>query len=91
MKKLTPMLAAALYLSGCAIAPRGDAIRTAVDQGLFEGLDKNSRFSISIPAPHSGPYRSVEQFNFIIEEGSIKIKMRVPLLGNLKPQKNGTS
>jgi len=74
MKKFTLYLAAILSLSACAIAPKGEAIRTAADQGLFEGLDKNSSFSISIPTPHSGPYGSVEQFNFKIEEGKYKDK-----------------
>jgi len=84
MKKFTLFLTAVLSLSGCAVAPKGDAIRTAADQGLFEGLDKNSRFSISIPAPHSGPYGSVEQFNFKIEEGKYKDKDASAIIGKSK-------
>ena len=81
MKKLTLILTILLSLSGCAIAPKGDAIRTAADRSAFEGLDKNSKFSISLPSPHSGPYGSIDQFNFKIEEGKYKDKDASAIIG----------
>ena len=72
MKKLTLILTVILSLSGCAIAPKVDAVRTAVDRSAFKGLDKNSKFSISFPSSHSGRYDSIDQLNFKIEGGKYK-------------------
>lgn len=81
MKKSALILMVVLFLSGCAIAPKGGAIRTAADRNVFEGLDKNSTFSISFPSPHSGPYESIDQFNFKIEEGKYKNKNASAIIG----------
>jgi len=67
--------------SGCAISLKADAVRTAADQKSFAGLDKNSQFSISLPASHSGPYATIDQLNFNIEKGKHKGKNASALIG----------
>jgi len=81
MKNVALIFLVVFYLSGCAIAPKGDAIRTAADRSVFEGLDKFSKFSISFPSPHSGPYGSIDQFSFKIEEGKYKDKNASAIIG----------
>ncbi len=74
MKSRALIFMVVFFLSGCAIAPKADAVRKAADQNEFKNLDKDSKFSISLPGPHSGPYSSVDQLNFKIEEGKHKGK-----------------
>jgi len=81
MKKFIFIFTVILFQSGCAIPLKIDAVNAAVDQREFEGLDKNSQFSISLPASHSGPYASVDQLNFTIEEGKYKGKNASALMG----------
>jgi len=81
MNKRTIIFIVALYLSGCAIAPKGQAIRTAADENQFKGIDSHSRFSVSLPATHKGPYKSIDQLNFKIEEGMHKGKKASAILG----------
>jgi len=42
MKKLMLVVAAVFYLSGCAIAPKADAVRIAADRSEFKGLDEKT-------------------------------------------------
>ena len=88
MKILTLVFIVILYLSGCAITHQADAVRTAADRSEFEGLDENSRFSISLPGTHSGPYESIDQLNFRIEKGKYKDKNASAIIG--KSRKTGT-
>ncbi|VAX01738.1 hypothetical protein MNBD_GAMMA19-218, partial [hydrothermal vent metagenome] len=74
-------LAVVLSQSGCAISSKIDAVNTAADQKKFEGIDKNTQFSISFPASHSGPYASIDQLNFNIEEGKYKGTNASALIG----------
>ncbi len=84
MKKMTLVIAILFYLSGCAIAPKSDAVRTAADRSEFEGLNKDSKFSISMPSTHSGPYGSIDQLNFSIEEGKYKGKNASAIIAQSK-------
>jgi len=88
MKKLALIFMIVLLQSACAIAPKGKAVRYAADEGLFKGLDKNSKLSISFPSPHSGPYASVDQLNFQINKGEEKEKNASAIVG--KSRKTGT-
>lgn len=81
MIKFILFIMAVFYLSGCSIAPKADAVRSAVDQGEFKGLDKYSKFSISLPSSHSGPYAEIDQLNFKIDEGMYKDKNASAILG----------
>jgi len=72
MKKIIFAAVVLLYLSGCAISSKIEAVSAAVDRSEFEGLNKDSTFSISMPSSHSGPYSSLDQLNFNIEEGKYK-------------------
>jgi len=81
VKKFMLILTVVLSQSGCAISSKIDAVNTAADQKKFEGIDKNTRFSISLPASHSGPYTSIDQLNFNIEEGEYKGKNASALMG----------
>ena len=72
MKNISLVFIIIFSLSGCAIAPKADAIRKVADQNVFKNIDKDTKFSISLPSPHSGPYSSVDQLNFKIEEGKYK-------------------
>ena len=76
-----------ILLSGCAMSSKMDSIRKVADQKNFQGIDENTQFSVSFPSPHSGPYKSVDQFNFIIEEGEYKGKNASALL--VQSQKTG--
>ena len=76
-----------ILLSGCAMSSQMDSIRKVADQKQFQGIDKNTQFSVSFPSAHSGPYKSVDQLNFIIEEGEHKGKNASALL--VKSQKTG--
>jgi len=69
MRKIIFVAVALLYLSGCAISSKIEAVNAAADRSEFEGINKNSTFSISIPSSHSGPYSSIDQLNFNIEGG----------------------
>lgn len=81
MKKLMLVVMAVFYLSGCAIAPKADAVRTAADRSEYKGLDENTKFSVSLPSLHSGPYESIEQLNFRIDEGEYKDKNASAIIG----------
>ncbi|MEE9423913.1 MAG: hypothetical protein V3V18_02915 [Methylococcales bacterium] len=69
-----------LSLSGCAMSAQMDSIRKIADKKEFHGLDRKTQFSISFPSSHSGPFKSVDQLNFIIEEGKYKGKNASALL-----------
>ncbi|VAW87767.1 hypothetical protein MNBD_GAMMA16-237 [hydrothermal vent metagenome] len=84
MKKFILILIVVLSQSGCAISSKIDAVNIAADQKKFEGIDQNTRFSISLPASHSGPYASIDQLNFNIEEGKYKGKNASALMGKSK-------
>jgi len=88
MNKITIVLMVIFYLSGCAIVPKGQAIRTAADENQFEGLNKNSKFSVSLPSTHSGPFRSIDQLNFKIEGGPNEGKNASAIIG--KSRSTGT-
>jgi len=87
MKILTFVFMIVIIQSGCAIAPKGEAIRAAADGNVFEGLDKNSKLSISIPSPHSGAFDSVDQLNFQIDKGKSNERNASAILG--KSQETG--
>lgn len=74
--------ATALALSSaCSVTTKGDALHEAVNQGQFKGLNKNTRFSYSVPNDHSGPYSTIEQFNISIDDGPHKGKNASAFLG----------
>lgn len=56
-----------LLISGCALPKKIDSIQKAADANEFQGIDGETKFSISFPNTHSGPYESVDQINFTIE------------------------
>jgi hypothetical protein len=69
MKQLILITIIAISQFGCSIAPKANAVKAASEQNEYVGLDKNSEFSVSVPSSHSGPYSSIDQFNFQIEKG----------------------
>ena len=90
MKKMFPIILATAILalsSGCTIMPKGDALHKAANQETFKGLDKNTKFSYSVPNDHSGPYSSIDQFNVIIDEGLYKDKNASAFIGKSRRTK----
>jgi len=85
MKTITIIIMVTLFQFGCAVVPKTEAVQTSADRNEFKGMDKNSKFSISIPNVHSGPYSSIDQFNFQIEDGMYKGYKATAILG--KPRK----
>ena len=85
MKKITIIIIVTLFQFGCAVVPKTEAVQSSADRNEFKGIDKNSKFSISFPSPHSGPYSSIDQFNFQIEDGMYKGYKATAILG--KPRK----
>jgi hypothetical protein len=81
------MIALVLLMSGCATSQKIDAIKNASDQERFQGIDDKTRFSISFPRTHSGPYESVDQLNFTIDDGISKQRNVSAVL--VKPHKTG--
>ena len=67
--------------TGCAMAPKVHAVRHAADHNRFKGLDSNTRLAVSIPGAHSGPYGSVDQFNFTVQQGEYKDKNASAIMG----------
>ncbi len=74
MKKLIFIICAALLQFGCAIAPQSKAVQSAIEQGEYEGVSKDSKFYVTVPASHSGPYSSVDLFNFQVGDGKLEDK-----------------
>ncbi len=81
MKKIMFIAVVLLYLSGCAISSKIEAVSTAVERSEFKGLNKDSKFSISMSSSHSGAYSSIDQLNFNIEEGKYKGKNASAIIG----------
>ncbi len=81
MKKLILLLAATTFLSGCSLTQKTDAIQSAAKRGEFKGLDKNGTFAVSLPRAHSGPYNSIDQLNFVIEQGTSKEQNASAIIG----------
>ncbi len=76
-----------LLMSGCAMSQKIDAIKNATDQERFQCIDDKTRFSISFPRTHSGPYEAVDQLNFTIDGGTSKQRDGCAIL--VKPHKTG--
>lgn len=76
-----------LLVCGCATTQQMDAIETAADQQLFQGLDSNTRFSLTFPGTHSGAYEAVDHLNFTLDNGTSKQKNVSAVL--VKPRKTG--
>lgn len=87
MKPLITAFITLVFLAGCNMAPKVHAVRNASDNGLFQGLDKNTRLSMSYPGAHSGPYGSLDQLNFNIEDGRHQGKKASAIVG--KSRKTG--
>lgn len=77
MKTTAVVIVAAMFLAGCAVTDKVDAIAKARDGGLIQGMDKDTRMSyrldMGIPSGlseiHPGPYRSIDQFNVKLYTG----------------------
>ena len=87
MKKIMLILGVSLVQVGCAAIPQSKAIEAAAERGEYEGLDKDSNFYSTFPASHSGPYSSVDLFNFRTGDGQLKDKKMSAILG--KSEKTG--
>lgn len=48
------------------------AMEKAAKQELFDGIDKDTKFSISLPRSHNGQFSSIEQLDFVIQTGKYK-------------------
>jgi len=81
MKKFVLVIFIVLLQTGCAMAPKVHAIRSAADDSRFQGMDNNTRLAVSIPSAHSGPYGSIDQFNFTIQEGRYKDQNASAIMG----------
>ena len=46
----------------------------AVQQGVFQDIDKDDKFSKSFPSIHNGPFSSIKQLDFVIRSGKYKDK-----------------
>jgi len=64
MKKLVFIVGVALLQMGCATVPQSKAIQAAFERGEYEGINKDSVFSVTFPSSHSGPFSSVDILNF---------------------------
>lgn len=76
-----------VLLSGCATPRQVSAISKAAALNRFQGIDDKTTFSVSFPSTHSGPYQSVDLFNFTIEEGDHQGKNSSAIL--VKPKGTG--
>lgn len=87
MKSLVFIVSIVLLQAGCAIVPQSEAIQVAFERGEYEGINKDSKFYVSVPASHSGPYSSVDLFNFQSGDEKFKDKEMSAILG--KSRKTG--
>lgn len=72
MKKLVFIVGIALLQMGCATVPQSKAIQAAAERGEYEGINKDSDFSVTFPSSHSGPFSSVDILNFQTNNGESK-------------------
>jgi len=59
-------------ISGCTFTPPVDSIQKTSNRNELQNNESETSFPISFPAKHSGPFKSVDQMNFIIEKGKYK-------------------
>jgi hypothetical protein len=69
MKKLIFAITIILLQTGCSVVPKSEAIQAAVEREEYDGINKDSDFYVTVPSSHSGPYSSVDQMNFQIDNG----------------------
>jgi len=77
-----------ITLLGCGIAPKGEAIRSTFDKGVFENLNANTKFTYSLPNFHQGIYSAVKQFNIVFDQGYYKGENGSVILGKQRESKN---
>jgi len=87
MKRIIWLLTVISLLNGCSTVTKTKAVQSAVDQGIFKNIDRDSTFSITVPSAHSGAYKSVDQLNFIINDKNDKAQNASAILG--KSRKTG--
>ncbi|MDO6528241.1 hypothetical protein Q4519_21535 [Motilimonas sp. 1_MG-2023] len=87
MKTLVFIVSLVLLQTGCSIVPQSEAIQVAFERGEYEGVNKDSGFYVTVPAAHSGPYSSVDLFNFQSGDEKFKDKEMSAVLG--KSRKTG--
>lgn len=64
MRKLVFFIGATLLQIGCTTVPQSRAIQAVVERGDYEGVNKDDRFYVTVPASHPGPFSSVDMLNF---------------------------
>ena len=77
MKKLFILSAIFLLQSGFMFNPfvgKITAMEKAVQQGVFQGIDKKDKFSKSFPGIHNGQFSAIDQLDFVIRSGKYKDK-----------------
>ncbi len=70
-----------ISLNGCSTPEETAAVRSAADNNMIEGIDKNSEFFYTLPLPHSGPFSEVKQLNIQVNHGDGVKKDATAILG----------
>ena len=87
MKKLVFIVGVALLQMGCATVPQSKAIQSAAELGEYEGLNKDSVYSVTFPALHPGPFSTVDMLNFQASNGKSEDNDMSAIMG--KSRKTG--
>ncbi len=85
MKTMITLIVAAALLAGCTPFEKLNVIRDAVDTGLIQEMDKETKFSYSYGFPggaiHPGPYSSIDYISVKVETGEYMGKRATFFLG----------